>query len=226
MPEEERFPQFNLLLDGPEFRDHALVALAQKDSVSHTLPLVADSHSKRQLAVDINYGIAETVVSFAFKYDFRTNETLSLSGQYSTSKFPKSKTYQAPTVLYFDQHQRVVGWGHDTADALTSTGDLKPGIQEMKLFKFSGRDAIDVTLTYLYHVRLAICSVLKEMLGPVFAQEEENINWHFTVPVSYNDDEKGGLRLAIERAGYVRNQHDPRLTLVTEHIALLCSTIV
>ncbi|KAK7417447.1 hypothetical protein QQX98_004567 [Neonectria punicea] len=218
MPKEEHFPQFNLLLDGPEFRDHVLVELAQKDSVpNHTLPPVTESYSKRQLAVGINYGIAETVVSFAFAYGCRTNET-------PITKWPGAKghtEFAVPTVLYFDQHQKVVGWGHDTADALTPMGDLKPGIQEMKMFKFSGRDAIDTTWVYLYHLRLAICSVLQDMLGDIFTLEEENIHWHFTVPVLYNDDEKEGLRLAIKRAGYVRNQDDPRLTLVAEHIALL-----
>jgi len=38
---------------------------------------------------------------------------------------------QIPTVLYYDQYQKVVGWGSDVADALEPTGYPKPGIQKV-----------------------------------------------------------------------------------------------
>ena len=40
---------------------------------------------------------------------------------------------QVPTVLYYDQYQKVVGWGPDIADALAPTGFPKPGVQKVKI---------------------------------------------------------------------------------------------
>lgn len=42
---------------------------------------------------------------------------------------------QIPTVLYYDQYQKVVGWGPDIADALAPTGYPKPGVQKVILMK-------------------------------------------------------------------------------------------
>lgn len=39
---------------------------------------------------------------------------------------------QIPTVLYYDQYQKVVGWGPDIADALAPTGYPKPGVQKVQ----------------------------------------------------------------------------------------------
>ena len=46
---------------------------------------------------------------------------------------PRLTVSQIPTVLYYDQYQKVVGWGPDIADALAPTGYPKPGVQKVCL---------------------------------------------------------------------------------------------
>ena len=40
-------------------------------------------------------------------------------------------------MLYYDQYQKVVGWGPDIADALAPTGYPKPGVQKVFMIDFA-----------------------------------------------------------------------------------------
>jgi hypothetical protein len=90
-----------------------------------------------------------------------------------------------------------------------------------------GRSAIDVSADYLFKVRQAVRAVLWKTLGEVFSREERNILWCFTVPSIWTDAGRTALRASIVQAGFIRNDNDDRLHLVTESEAslLLCSKV-
>jgi hypothetical protein len=151
---------------------------------------------------------------------------------------------QIPTVLYYDQHQQVVGWGADIADALAPTGYPKPGVQKVEWFKLQlmmsgntyidpinlpplppGKSEIDVAADYLFKLRQAMRNYLQKTLGEVFTREERNIRYFLTVPAIWNDAGKAATRAAAIQAGFLRDENDNRLTLVTEPeaAAMFCS---
>jgi actin-like ATPase involved in cell morphogenesis len=138
-------------------------------------------------------------------------------------------------VLYYDQYQKVVGWGPDIADALAPTGYPKPGVQKVEWFKLQlmlsgntyidpinlpplppGKSEIDVAADYLFHLRQAMRNQLQKTLGEVFNREERNIRYYLTVPAIWNDAGKAATRAAAIQAGFLRDENDNRLTLVTE----------
>lgn len=142
---------------------------------------------------------------------------------------------QIPTVLYYDQHQQVVGWGPDIADALAPTGYPKPGVQKVEWFKLQlmlsgntyidpinlpplppGKSEIDVAADYLFKLRQAMRNQLQKSLGEVFNREERNIRYFLTVPAIWNDAGKAATRAAAIQAGFLRDENDNRLTLITE----------
>ena len=147
-------------------------------------------------------------------------------------------------MLYYDQYQKVVGWGPDIADALAPTGYPKPGVQKVEWFKLQlmlsgntyidpinlpplppGKSEIDVAADYLFKLRTAMRAQLTKTLGDVFAREERNIRYYLTVPAIWNDAGKAATRAAAIQAGFLRDENDPRLTLITEPeaAALFCS---
>jgi actin-like ATPase involved in cell morphogenesis len=151
---------------------------------------------------------------------------------------------QIPTVLYYDQYQKVVGWGPDIADALAPTGYPKPGVQKVEWFKLQlmlsgntyidpinlpplppGKSEIDVAADYLFKLRQAMRNQLQKTLGEVFNREERNIRYYLTVPAIWNDAGKAATRAAAIQAGFLRDENDNRLTLITEPeaAALFCS---
>jgi hypothetical protein len=152
--------------------------------------------------------------------------------------------HQIPTVLYYDQYQKVVGWGPDIADALAPTGYPKPGVQKVEWFKLQlmlsgntyidpinlpplppGKSEIDVAADYLFHLRQAMRNQLQKTLGEVFNREERNIRYYLTVPAIWNDAGKAATRAAAIQAGFLRDENDNRLTLITEPeaAAMFCS---
>src|SRR5436190_11518299 len=152
--------------------------------------------------------------------------------------------FQIPTVLYYDQYQKVVGWGPDIADALAPTGYPKPGVQKVEWFKLQlmlsgntyidpinlpplppGKSEIDVAADYLFKLRQAMRLALEKTLGEVFNREERNIRYYLTVPAIWNDAGKAATRAAAIQAGFLRDENDNRLTLITEPeaAALFCS---
>lgn len=147
----------------------------------------------------------------------------------------KGRFTQIPTVLYYDQYQKVVGWGPDIADALAPTGYPKPGVQKVEWFKLQlmlsgntyidpinlpplppGKSEIDVAADYLFKLRQAMRAALQKTLGEVFNREERNIRYYLTVPAIWNDAGKAATRAAAIQAGFLRDENDNRLTLISE----------
>ena len=147
-------------------------------------------------------------------------------------------------MLYYDQHQQVVGWGPDIAEALAPTGYPKPGVQKVEWFKLQlmlsgntyidpinlpplppGKSEVDVAADYLFKLRQAMRNQLQKTLGEVFNREERNIRYFLTVPAIWNEAGKAATRQAAIQAGFLRDENDNRLTLVTEPeaAAMFCS---
>jgi len=149
-------------------------------------------------------------------------------------------------VLYYDQYQKVLGWGCDIAVALAPTGYPKPGVQKVEWFPLhlmlegnsyitpgnlpplpAGKSAVDVSADYLFKLRQAVRSSLLKTLGHTFARNERHINWVFTRPAVWTDAAIAALRASIVQAGYLRGEHDDRLQVVTEAeaTAMFCTKI-
>ena len=88
-----------------------------------------------------------------------------------------------------------------------------------------GKSAIDVAADYLFKLRGATRAHLRKTLGEVFNREEHNIHYFLTVPAIWNDAAKAGTRAAAIQAGFLRDENDNRLTLITEPeaAAMYCS---
>src|SRR3569833_3014645 len=97
---------------------------------------------------------------------------------------------QIPTVLYYDQYQKEVGWGPDIADALAPTGYPKPGVQKVERYKLKlmlsgntysdpfnlpplppGKSEIFFASDFLSMLRQAMRSALQKTLGEGFFLE-------------------------------------------------------
>ncbi|CAK7270286.1 hypothetical protein SEPCBS119000_004011 [Sporothrix epigloea] len=198
------------------------------------------SRSKAQLIVGIDFGTTFSGVAFAFATNNGAKEDI-------ITEWPGAGSYtkqKIPTVLYYDQYQKVVGWGPDVADALAPTGYPKAGVQKVEWFKLQlmlsgntyidpinlpplppGKSEIDVAADYLFKLRQAMRASLQKTLGEVFNREERNIRYYLTVPAIWNDAGKAATRAAAIQAGFLRDENDNRLTLVSEPeaAALFCS---
>ncbi|KAK5128921.1 hypothetical protein LTR85_000254 [Meristemomyces frigidus] len=196
--------------------------------------------SKAQLIVGIDFGTTFSGVAFAFATNTEAKEDIIV-------EWPGAGTQtkqKIPTVLYYDQHQQVVGWGPDIAEALAPTGYPKPGVQKVEWFKLQlmlsgntyidpinlpplppGKSEIDVAADYLFKLRQAMRNQLQKTLGEVFNREERNIKYFLTVPAIWNDAGKAATRAAAIQAGFLRDENDNRLTLITEPeaAAMFCS---
>ncbi|CAD0100746.1 unnamed protein product, partial [Aureobasidium mustum] len=199
---------------------------------------VSEANNQRSKAQLI--GTTFSGVAFAFATNTEAKEDIIV-------EWPGAGTQtkqKIPTVLYYDQHQQVVGWGADIADALAPTGYPKPGVQKVEWFKLQlmmsgntyidpinlpplppGKSEIDVAADYLFKLRQAMRNYLQKTLGEVFTREERNIRYFLTVPAIWNDAGKAATRAAAIQAGFLRDENDNRLTLVTEPeaAAMFCS---
>ncbi|KAI9668524.1 MAG: hypothetical protein M1829_005341 [Trizodia sp. TS-e1964] len=196
--------------------------------------------SKAQLIVGIDFGTTFSGVAFAFATNTEAKEDI-ITEWPGAGNQTKQKI---PTVLYYDQYQKVVGWGPDIADALAPTGYPKPGVQKVEWFKLQlmlsgntyidpinlpplppGKSEIDVAADYLFKLRQAMRTQLQKTLGEVFNREERNIRYFLTVPAIWNDAGKAATRSAAIQAGFLRDENDNRLTLITEPeaAAMFCS---
>ncbi|KAK3936725.1 heat shock 70 kDa protein 12B [Diplogelasinospora grovesii] len=191
---------------------------------------------RAQLIVGIHYGAEQTAVAFAFTTNTEAKEDI-------ITEWPGLGSYTRPTIptlLYYDQYQKVVGWGPDIADALAPTGYPKPGVQKVEWFTLQlmlegntyidplnlpplpdGKTAICVSADYLSKLRQAIRSALQKTLGEVFLRQERSIRWVFTIPATWNDAGKAALRESVIDAGFIRDPNDNRLQLVTEPEAIV-----
>ncbi|KAK4975686.1 hypothetical protein LTR66_010904, partial [Elasticomyces elasticus] len=99
--------------------------------------------TKAQLIVGIDFGTTFSGVAFAFATNTEAKEDIIVEWPGAGIQTKQ----KIPTVLYYDQHQQVVGWGPDIADALAPTGYPKPGVQKVEWFKLqlmlSGNTYID-----------------------------------------------------------------------------------
>lgn len=192
---------------------------------------VEQNRNKPQLIVGIDFGTTFSGVAFAFIANGEVREDI-ITEWPGAGTFAKQKI---PTVLYYDQYQKVVGWGPDIADALSPTGYPKPGVQKVEWFKLQlmmsgntyidpinlpplppGKSEIDVAADYLFKLRQAMRSQLQKTLGEVFNREERNIKYFLTVPAIWNEAAKAATRAAAIQAGFLRDENDNRLTLITE----------
>ncbi|KAJ5883492.1 uncharacterized protein N7473_010378 [Penicillium subrubescens] len=200
----------------------------------------AANRNKAQLIVGIDFGTTFSGVAFAFATNNEAREDI-------ITEWPGAGTHtkqKIPTVLYYDQYQKVVGWGPDIAEALAPTGYPKPGVQKVEWFKLQlmlsgntyidpinlpplppGKSEIDVAADYLFKLRQAMRAQLQKTLGEVFTREERNIRYYLTVPAIWNDAGKAATRAAAIQAGFLRDENDNRLTLVSEPeaAALFCA---
>ncbi|MCJ1481216.1 hypothetical protein MMC06_001372, partial [Schaereria dolodes] len=205
-----------------------------------TVEMEGTGRSKAQLIVGIDFGTTFSGVAFAFATNTEAKEDI-------ITEWPGAGTQskqKIPTVLYYDQYQKVVGWGPDIADALAPTGYPKPGVQKVEWFKLQlmlsgntyidpinlpplppGKSEIDVAADYLFKLRQAMRNQLIKTLGEVFNREERNIRYFLTVPAIWNDAGKAATRAAAIQAGFLRDENDNRLTLITEPeaAAMFCS---
>ncbi|KAH2491504.1 hypothetical protein KXV28_003803 [Aspergillus fumigatus] len=196
--------------------------------------------SKAQLIVGIDFGTTFSGVAFAFATNNEAREDI-------ITEWPGAGTHtkqKIPTVLYYDQYQKVVGWGPDIAEALAPTGYPKTGVQKVEWFKLQlmlsgntyidpinlpplppGKSEIDVAADYLFKLRQAMRAQLQKTLGEVFTREERNIRYYLTVPAIWNDAGKAATRAAALQAGFLRDENDNRLTLISEPeaAALFCA---
>ena len=84
---------------------------------------------------------------------------------------------------------------------------------------------IDVAADYLIKLRQAMRVQLQKTLGEDFNREERNIRYLLTVPGIWDDVGKEATRQAAIQAGFLRDEYDNRLTLITEPeaAAMFCS---
>ncbi|KAK6224432.1 hypothetical protein QIS74_02759 [Colletotrichum tabaci] len=222
--------------------------LAQYQRGGNAAEVEGNSRNKAQLIVGIDFGTTFSGVAFAFATNNEAKEDIITewpgAGSYTKQKVVPSPEFCIPTVLYYDQYQKVVGWGPDIADALAPTGYPKPGVQKVEWFKLQlmlsgntyidpinlpplppGKSEIDVAADYLFKLRQAMRSALQKTLGEVFNREERNIRYYLTVPAIWNDAGKAATRAAAIQAGFLRDENDNRLTLVSEPeaAAIFCS---
>ncbi|KAK4693360.1 carnosine N-methyltransferase, partial [Lecanoromycetidae sp. Uapishka_2] len=205
--------------------------LGQYGGRSQAVEVEGAGRSKAQLIVGIDFGTTFSGVAFAFATNTEAKEDI-ITEWPGAGNQTKQKI---PTVLYYDQYQKVVGWGPDIADALAPTGYPKPGVQKVEWFKLQlmlsgntyidpinlpplppGKSEIDVAADYLFKLRQAMRNQLQKTLGEVFNREERNIRYFLTVPAIWNDAGKAATRAAAIQAGFLRDENDNRLTLITE----------
>ncbi|KAF4451643.1 hypothetical protein F53441_5322 [Fusarium austroafricanum] len=166
-----------------------------------------------------------------------------------------SVAYVVPTVLYYDEYQKLVGWGHDIANALGPTGYPKKGVSKVECLPLrlipKGKEshhlpplppsmkAVDAAADFLYEVRCALRTGLQQCIGNKFEQNEQNIHWIVTIPENWASNinntsrrvfeiarYKSTYRLALERAGYLRDGNDRRLSFVGEAEASIHQAIL
>ncbi|RKK25267.1 hypothetical protein BFJ65_g3174 [Fusarium oxysporum f. sp. cepae] len=147
-----------------------------------------------------------------------------------------------PTVLYYDQYNKLVGWGNDIANALGPTGYPKPGVQKvagLPLFLIQeteesiplpgippGLNAVDISADFLYEVRRALRTQLQQRIGSKFLENEQRIHWIVTTPEIWADKDKTLWKRVLQRAGYLRDENDTRLspTLISQKFAEIVRT--
>ncbi|KAH8690900.1 hypothetical protein BGW36DRAFT_432676 [Talaromyces proteolyticus] len=190
---------------------------------------VNDANQNRaHLIVGIDFGTVFSSVAFAFVANNEVREDI-ITEWPGTGTLPKQ---EIPTVLYYDGHQNVVGWGLDIVDAIGSIGYPKAGVQKVEWFKQRlmlsgnadndhiepylphGKSEIDVAADYFCKIRQVIHTHLQKTLGEAFRREEKNIHYYLTVPVVCSDAAKAATRAAATQAGLLSSENETQLTFI------------
>ena len=200
-------------------------------AVGGSPPVEVEGHGKARLIVGVDFGTTFSGVAYAFMKGNEAKEDI-------ITEWPGAGTHtkqKIPSILYYDQNQHVTGWGVDISEALAPTGYPKPGVQKVEWFKLQlmqpsntyfdsinlppfppGKSEVDVAADFLSKLRMAMRNKLQNTLGEVFNREEPNIRYYITVPAIWNEAGKAATRAAAIQAGFLRNEDDNRLTLVSE----------
>ncbi|KAH7226219.1 hypothetical protein BKA60DRAFT_177937 [Fusarium oxysporum] len=192
---------------------------------------VPTPESRYQIFVSIDFmkiDCASTSVAYVVN-DFKSPISELLREWPGAGSYSKSSV---PTVLYYDQYNKLVGWGHDIANALGPTGYPKPGVQKVSglpLFLIQeteesiplpgvppGLNAVDISADFLYEVRRALRTQLQQRIGSKFLENEQRIHWIVTTPEIWADKDKTLWKRVLQRAGYLRDENDTRLSFVGE----------
>jgi hypothetical protein len=97
---------------------------------------------------------------------------------------------------------------------LISRSDVPPGI-----------NAVDVSADFLYEVRRAIGTQLEQRLGSKFLENEQRIHWILTSPEIWTAMDKTLWKRVLQRAGYLRDESDARLSFIGEAEAAIHDAI-
>lgn len=154
--------------------------------------------------------------------------------------FATDCTTKVPTTLYYDDYGkgRAVAWGDEISHILLPNGQPKPDIMALRHFKLHlnsngknqnyiraqaharplppGKTAVEVSADYLYKLRMVIRDHLQKTLGDVYSREENSARYVLTVPAIWDDAAKAATREAALQAGFLKDERDNRLTLISE----------
>jgi hypothetical protein len=207
--------------------------------ISTVQPISQQPKSHPRLVICIDFGVTFTCVAYCFKSENGNGSNINVF-----SKWPGEGSrlvHKVSSVIYYDQDQKVVGWGSDIADAITPTQYAKHGVHPVEFFKlrlaFDKRNTwleplqlppvpsgkIAVHADYFRHVRIALQNDLKTHHAELYKNLESQIEWCFTNPSYGNEDTVADLRSAAIQAGYIRDENDHRVTFITDLEAALLS---
>ncbi|KAF5977321.1 hypothetical protein FCOIX_6588 [Fusarium coicis] len=206
----------------------------------YSMAPVATPEPKYQIFVSIdfmNIEGANTKVAYVFN-DLRNPISDLLREWPGAGSYSKSSV---PTVIYYNEYNKVVGWGHDIANAIGPTGHPKPGVQKVEGLPLllaqeteelspppgvpPGLNAVDVSADFLYEVRRAIGTQLEQRLGSKFLENEQRIHWILTSPEIWTAMDKTLWKRVLQRAGYLRDESDARLSFIGEAEAAIHDAI-
>lgn len=239
----QRQPATNTQTYAPSPQYFPLREASIQSSIPDSRP--TPSISRSYLLVGVDFGTFDSAVAFTVARNTSAREDLITDWPGAGNKVLQ----RTPSVLYYENNQKVVGWGANILDALAPTGYSKPGVQKFEWFKLqlpvkdgqsdhyvdtinlpplpSGKGGVDVVADYLSKLREATRLSLIKILGEFFNREELNILYYFTIPAFFNEAAKMAFKNAIIQAGYLQDWNDDRVTFVEEPKALVmyCSKI-
>lgn len=221
------------------------------NKVKITAPKPVEWGVEPRLIVAIDLGVAVSAVAFALalytegKVDTITEWPGANSYTKEKVRFPvyftpngseKSNLAQVPTVVYYNNHRKIIAWGADVSDALAPSGYPKAGVHKSEWFLLNlireggsphdrpdmslpappaGKSATDVAADYLSMLRQVIRASLQKSLGHTFNRKEQEILWCLSIGVMFNDASRALLRKAAIRAGLLADEGDDRLVMVS-----------
>ncbi|KAF4953083.1 hypothetical protein FGADI_6233 [Fusarium gaditjirri] len=173
--------------------------------------------------------------------DFMNIDGASTSVAYVVNDL-KNPISEVPTVVYYDQSNNVVGWGHDIANAIGPTGLPKPSVRMVKGLPLLlagetggsvsppgdplGLTAVDISADFLHEVRCALRTQLQQRIGSKFLENEQRIHWIVTTSEVWADKDKASWKRVLQKAGYLKDEDDTRLSFVGEAEASIRHTIL